>query len=876
MHAVRPVRTLLLTSFLAGSLFLSACGNQQGAAPSWAQVTPPTGPAAPAAAGRALLYDSLADAATAGDLYTTLEMTASAAPLEQQGADGLTPFLTSVKAGHPRLARVLASAGANTHAVDTLGQSAMHLAAAADNVYMIDTLYRHGLSVDARTLENFSPLHTAAAAGSTRAIKELLKLGASPKLNARRDQYSTPLIIAGESKRWEATALLWALGSSYNIHHAAGAGDLRMVQRLIETDKSYLESPTAIGGTPLLSSIASKQVEVARYLLEAGANPDAVVIEGDTALTMAVDSGLPEMVDLLLQHGQNVNQPNPSWNNETALHRAVRKGNLELAAFLLSRNADFNRTTRAGLTPLHAAVAAGSVDMVKLFLEHGASMEVRTPEGLAPLHVAAAAGRVDVAQLLLTYGANPDITDAGLNTPLHLAARDGQVAALHLLAKAGARVDAQNSAGQTPLHLAAAAGQKEVATALLEIGAPPDARDRLQQTPLFAATAAGHEHVAQLLLDHGANVGAFDAQSRSALFPAAENGRREVTLWLLDKGLDPHIRDAQGQTLLFAAAGNHNSSFTAWLLELGVNPKLADHAGATAVHAAARAGKADTLALLVEHRAAPDVPDAEGRTPLHWAAEAGRYAASRWLVAKGANPRQTDNKGRKPLHYAALTGQVELIRLLLERGGDPNAADNEGASSLHLATEAGAMATVELLLSAGAHPILSDKKGRIPLLIARNRIRQVRPADDDTHALEYPLILTRLRDAVYTKLWSALQAKDAEQLRALLAVAREYAEASLFGKTPLHWAAEAGCPACVRELLAAGADPNLVSATFEQSTPLFVAASKGHKDIVEALLAAGALPAPADIAGLTPAQAAFQGGYTDIVLLLAAAITPAP
>jgi len=92
------------------------------------------------------------------------------------------------------------------------------------------------------------------------------------------------------------------------IHFAASVGDLATVRHFIEQGSST-ESIATIGETLLHAAARRDQIEVARFLLEQGANIHAVrdgggiVGGGATPLSLAAYSGSPEMVRLLLSYG---------------------------------------------------------------------------------------------------------------------------------------------------------------------------------------------------------------------------------------------------------------------------------------------------------------------------------------------------------------------------------------------------------------------------------------------------------------------------------------------------------------------------------------------------------------------------------------------
>ncbi len=102
-------------------------------------------------------------------------------------------------------------------------------------------------------------------------------------------------------------------------------------------------------------------------------------------------------------------------------------------------------------------------------------------------------------------------------------------------------------------------------------------------------------------------------------------------------------------------------------------------------------------------------------------------------------------------------------------------------------------------------------------------------------------------------LWDALEARDADRLRALLdrGVQPNVADGRL---SPLHEAVRLGEPSFVRMLLEKGANPNARDSAGE--TPLHEALRRRDREMVGALLDFGANPNLPDRTGATPLQAA--------------------
>jgi uncharacterized membrane protein YfcA len=104
---------------------------------------------------------------------------------------------------------------------------------------------------------------------------------------------------------------------------------------------------------------------------------------------------------------------------DTALHRAVETGLRQLLQVLLARGADAQARTKNGEAALHLAALHVEPVFTDLLLAAGADPRARNADGETPLHWAALTGHIVVAQRLLARGA-----DARLKTAKGFTARD--------------------------------------------------------------------------------------------------------------------------------------------------------------------------------------------------------------------------------------------------------------------------------------------------------------------------------------------------------------------------------------------------------------------------------------------------------------------
>jgi ankyrin repeat protein len=79
--------------------------------------------------------------------------------------------------------------------------------------------------------------------------------------------------------------------------------------------------------------------DIARLLIDGGANVDVTAAAGTTALAMAAMRGITALVGLLLEKGAN---PDAAGGGFTALHAAVLRGDVKMVDVLLAYRAAVN------------------------------------------------------------------------------------------------------------------------------------------------------------------------------------------------------------------------------------------------------------------------------------------------------------------------------------------------------------------------------------------------------------------------------------------------------------------------------------------------------------------------------------------------------
>jgi len=258
------------------------------------------------------------------------------------------------------VSRLLSADSKLTGARDKYQNVPLHHAA---NAAVARLLIEHGAYVNATGWMGATPLYEAAKNGRADVVKLLIEHGAD--VSAKRERDDTPLHFASTAE----------------------------IARLLVENGASVHARDDSGRTPLHWVAQYGHVEVARYLLNCGAEVDAI---------SEVPTG-----------AENIERR--SYFNETPLHIAAQEGKLEVVEFLLAAGAKVNARDHYDRTPLHKAAFRGHDEVVKRLIEAGADPHLRNKDGRKPLHEAQRQATKDLLLALMGRGGSSDVS---INGPL--------------------------------------------------------------------------------------------------------------------------------------------------------------------------------------------------------------------------------------------------------------------------------------------------------------------------------------------------------------------------------------------------------------------------------------------------------------------------
>jgi ankyrin repeat protein len=247
-----------------------------------------------------------------------------------------------------------------------------------------------------------------------------------------------------------------------------------------------------------------------------------------------------KFVQMLTENVTNINLRND--RGQTALHKASRRGDIDIIRIILNHGADVDTQDDGGSTPLHLVISSAPFwdkeQAVGVLLEHGANINLRNHEGQTALHEAIRCSSIITMHLILKHSPDVNALDNNSSTPLHLAISDVHFwdveEAVGLLLERGANINLRNGQGQTALHKASLRCHTDIIGIILNHGADVDAQDNDGSTPLHLTISQGSMsseplEVIKLLLEHGASSNRENNRGETPFQVAEVRGLQEIT-----------------------------------------------------------------------------------------------------------------------------------------------------------------------------------------------------------------------------------------------------------------------------------------------------------------------------------------------------------
>jgi ankyrin repeat protein len=240
--------------------------------------------------------------------------------------------------------------------------------------------------------------------GDMAKIKEFIEKG--PQLvKAQNTRQSTPLHVAVDVDNEPIARYLIEKGADLNALNGNEWTPFMYVKTVGMARLLADRGADINAGLPIIWMTVNKRKDVAEYLLDKGARlPDIGTPPGLLLLVRSLRCGSGRFLDEYRKRGFDPLYQGPAKNN--LLHFASESDSADLIDRLIGLGVPANQKNLFGRKPLHIAAANGNLQAIKSLLKKDPDINARTPDGKTAYNLAQEAKRAEVVDYLKSAGAD--------------------------------------------------------------------------------------------------------------------------------------------------------------------------------------------------------------------------------------------------------------------------------------------------------------------------------------------------------------------------------------------------------------------------------------------------------------------------------------
>ena len=323
-------------------------------------------------------------AARQGNAALVAHLLQDASLREARSQDGATPLHWAAMAcPDAAVINLLLDQGLSPETPGPLGLSALHLAALFGNNAALPPLLGRDVNPDVKTVGHVAPLHLAR---TPETAQQLIDRGAT--IDIPDGNQSTPF--------------MWAHTDALADFFLEAGADINAA----ENWRSFIRQ-----STPLHKAVYQNDLDRARWLLEAGADPNRGDINGFSPLFYGIWRNNASMIALLLSHGADIHHGG-TWIRFDREHLDFRYTDIygKTIGRHPARDAFKHLVPdETSLHPLDWAAFLGNQPLIELLLKRGADPARHNETGMSALHWALLGHRGKVARFMRAAVPDPTV-----------------------------------------------------------------------------------------------------------------------------------------------------------------------------------------------------------------------------------------------------------------------------------------------------------------------------------------------------------------------------------------------------------------------------------------------------------------------------------
>ncbi|KAI9647517.1 hypothetical protein NHQ30_003902 [Ciborinia camelliae] len=421
--------------------------------------------------------------------------------IEYMDENGSIALHEAAKLGSLDMVRLLVEK-ANPNRKDVDGCTALFYAVTASNfsVEMTELLLECGTEADLQNREGWTALYVALIADkpvSERLFKEdktTLQIAIGECERGKGPEEPIVKIVKTLLDHGVAVDVTNPHPYGWNLLHiAATQGNLDVV-KMLKDHKPFAAQKDNDGCTALHLAAKEGWVNVVEIILtDFGADPEAISEINRTPLHVASENGHVDVAKELVNRGANITAQTRSGCYPVNL--ACMKGHDKLALYLLqhmTRDQILSRGNARHPTILYDAATNNCIGVVERLWDYGKNDEEfykmfsEIYQDCTVAYNAIEYGHEDVALCLLEFGVNSEGTDANRKNSLHWAAEKGLTKVVQYSVLNDPEFERKlaqtNKIGKTPLHCAAEALQEAIVLCFLNFQHANDPKPKKETT----------------------------------------------------------------------------------------------------------------------------------------------------------------------------------------------------------------------------------------------------------------------------------------------------------------------------------------------------------------------------------------------------------
>ncbi|GFO13252.1 ankyrin repeat, ph and sec7 domain containing protein secg [Plakobranchus ocellatus] len=342
------------------------------------------------------------------------------------------------------------------------------------------------------------------------------------------------------------TALVYCAKRAGDGKHRKDGDQLECIKLLLSYGAQINETDNS-SRTALHWSCWNNNEPLSTILLDNGADPSLLDIEGFNCLHMAVSNSALDCVRLVIGRRKELINRRGGENGVTPLLIAVQKADINVVTSLVTSGADVNCQEEVSeRTPLHYALYTKKKDLFEYLLLHGADITKTDHRGTTIIHRCCTIQDASFLKQVLKLGRSFPHS-LSTHTPL---------SAPHTASPLGKALLMGDSEGATPVIVACQNGNLEQLTLLVEAGAPVSNKDKFQRCALHHCVENPATECAEYLLRAIPSLlTCADEEGLTPLHMAVIAGNVPLVKLLLKRGANLQVVDNEKHTVIHWATG---------------------------------------------------------------------------------------------------------------------------------------------------------------------------------------------------------------------------------------------------------------------------------------------------------------------------------